>query len=69
MGESPIPALPQVTRTKDEGQWKRDEIEDINQVPLFAKIPVPPISAHNSAGSLAGKSQLTLLLSKDRVIK
>lgn len=69
LSDSTIPALPQVTSTKDEGQWKGDETKDINQVAVFAKIPVLPISAHKSAGSLVGKSQLTLLLEKDSAKK
>ena len=52
--------LPQVTGAKGR------DTEDVKQIAAFVKIPVPLISARILEGSLASKSQLTLLLEKDR---
>ena len=71
LGDTTGAPLPQVTGAKGENKGKGRNHKEVERTEMFPKRPVPPISGTAATpvleGSLArSKSQLTLLLEKDR---
>jgi hypothetical protein len=69
LGDTTSSSLPQVTGSMGKSKGKGREPDEVQQTEMFAKRPVPPVSetAPIAERSLArSKSQLTLLLERDR---